>query len=136
EVRVLDEREARLAAVVELVSPRNKDRPEARRAFAAKCAAYLQRGVGVVVSDLVTTRQANLHNKLIDVLRLGEAFRLGDDVALAALAYRPARRGGQDQVDAWAEPLRVGGPLALRGARALPLDLEATYTENRQRCRL
>src|SRR3954447_11479186 len=42
EVRVRDERDdARLVAVVELVSPRNKDRPEARRGFAAKCAAYL-----------------------------------------------------------------------------------------------
>src|SRR5262245_24045866 len=37
EVRVVDFRaDARLVAVVELVSPRNKDRPEARRAFAAK----------------------------------------------------------------------------------------------------
>jgi hypothetical protein len=142
EVRVLDERDdARLVAVVELVSPRNKDRPEARRGFAAKCAAYLQRGIGVVVADLVTTRQANLHNELIDVLRLDGAFRQGAEVSLAALAYRPAHRGGQDQVDAWAVALRVGGalpvlPLALRGAGPVPLDLEATYSETRQRCRL
>src|SRR5262249_12993749 len=75
EVRVLDgPDDARRGAVVELVSPRNKDRPEARRGFAAKCAAYLQRGIGVVVADLVTTRQANLHNELIDVLRLDAAF--------------------------------------------------------------
>src|SRR5450755_3652596 len=32
----------RLVAVVELVSPGNKDRLENRRAFAVKCAAYLQ----------------------------------------------------------------------------------------------
>src|SRR4051794_33581569 len=38
-----------LVAAVELVSPGNKDRPEYRRAFAAKCAAYLQQGVGLVV---------------------------------------------------------------------------------------
>jgi hypothetical protein len=142
EVQVLDERDdARLVAVVELVSPRNKDRPDARRGFAAKCAAYLQRGVGVVVADIVTTRQGSLHNELIDVLRLGEAFRQGADVSLAALAYRPTHRDGQDQVDAWAVPLRVGGalpvlPLALRGGGPVPLDLEATYGETRQRCRL
>jgi hypothetical protein len=142
EVRVLDERDdARLVAVVELVSPRNKYRPEARRAFAAKGAAYLQRGIGMVVVDLVTTRQANLHNELIDVLRLDESFRRGDDGSLAALAYRPAHREGQDQVDVWAVPVQVGGalpvlPLALRGAGPVPLDLEATYTEVRQRCRL
>jgi hypothetical protein len=142
EVRVLDERDdARLVAVVELVSPRNKDRPDARRAFAAKCAAYLQRGIGVVVADLVTTRQANLHNELIDLLRLDETFRQGADVLLTALAYRPVHRDGQDQLDVWAVPLRVGGtlpvlPLALRGAGSVPLDLEATYTEIRERCRL
>jgi hypothetical protein len=38
--------------------------------------------------------------KLIDVLRVDEALRLGDDVALCALAYRPTHRHGQDQVDA------------------------------------
>jgi hypothetical protein len=142
EVRVLDERDdARLVAVVELVSPRNKDRPEARRAFAAKCAAYLQRGIGVVVADIVTTRQANMHNELIDLLRLDEAFRQAPDVFLAALAYRPGHRNGRDEVDVWDGPLHVGGtlpvlPLALRGLGAVPLDLEATYTEIRQRCRL
>jgi hypothetical protein len=142
EVRVLDERDdARVVAVVELVSPRNKDRPDARQAFAGKCAAYLGRGIGVVVVDLVTTRQANLHNELIDLLRLDQGFRQAADVALAALAYRPVRREARDQVDVWAVPLQVGGtlpvlPLALRGAGPLPLDLEATYTETRQRCRL
>jgi hypothetical protein len=142
EVRVLDERDdARLVAVVELVSPRNKDHPDARSGFAAKCAAYLQRGIGVVVADIVTTRQANMHNELIAVLRLDETFRQGEDVSLAALAYRPAHRGGQNQVDVWAVSLRVGGtlpvlPLTLRGAGPIPLDLEASYTETRQRCRL
>ena len=43
-----------LVAAIELVSPGNKDRDEARRAFAAKCAAYLQRGIGLIVVDIVT----------------------------------------------------------------------------------
>ena len=43
-----------LVAVIELVSPGHKDRPEHRRAFAVKCAAYLQRAVGLVVIDTVT----------------------------------------------------------------------------------
>src|SRR5439155_14770818 len=38
-----------LVAAIELVSPSNKDREETRRAFAIKCAAYLQKGVSVVV---------------------------------------------------------------------------------------
>src|SRR5205814_8987077 len=52
-----------LVAAIELVSPGNKDRPEARPAFAAKCAAYLQRGIGVSVVDIVTSRHANLHDE-------------------------------------------------------------------------
>ena len=50
EVYVRDELfDARVVAVVELVSPGNKDRPENRLAFAAKSAAYLQRGIGLII---------------------------------------------------------------------------------------
>jgi hypothetical protein len=45
EVRVFDqERDRRLVAAAELVSPANKDRPESRRAFVTKCAALLHQG--------------------------------------------------------------------------------------------
>src|SRR5262249_5809028 len=55
-----DDGDPRLAAAVELVSPRNKDRAKSREAFAAKCAEHLRRGCGVVVVDVVSTRHANL----------------------------------------------------------------------------
>ena len=49
EVRIYDvERERRLVAAVEIVSPANKDRPEHRRVFVTKCAALLQQRVSVV----------------------------------------------------------------------------------------
>ena len=57
-----------LVAAIELVSPANKDRGETRRAFAAKCAAYLQRGIGLIVIDIVTSRHANLHDELVGLL--------------------------------------------------------------------
>src|SRR5262245_18636158 len=48
EVQVFTELEGvRLVAAIELVSPANKDRPSHRRAFAAKCAAYIQQNIGV-----------------------------------------------------------------------------------------
>src|ERR1700693_3697218 len=56
-----------LVGAIELISPRNKDRQEARRAFATKCVAYLQLGVGVLIVDIVTERQANLHDELIQL---------------------------------------------------------------------
>ena len=66
-VRVYDvKRGRRLVAAVEIVSPANKDRPEHRRVFAAKCAALLRRGVSVCVVDVVTVRDFNLYADLMD----------------------------------------------------------------------
>jgi hypothetical protein len=133
--------DARLVAVVELVSPRNKDRNDARRGFAGKCAAYLQKGIGLIVADIVTARRANLHNELIRLLDAGDQYLLSADVSLYAVAYRPARRGTDNQIDLWTASLEVGGtlpllPLALRGTRAVPVDLEKSYTDARERSRL
>jgi hypothetical protein len=142
EVRVLDLREdAQLAAVIELVSPGNKDRPETRRLFAAKCAAYLSRGVGLIVVDIVTNAHFNLHNELIELLRAGDAFVMPDEAFLYTVAYRPAHREESSLVDLWPHPLTTGQPLpvlplALRGNGAVPVDLETTYTEARARSRM
>jgi hypothetical protein len=131
-----------LVAVVELVSPGNKDRPEYRRAFAAKCAAYLQRGIGLVVVDVITTRQANLHDEMIRLMGLSEdAFAFPGEANLYAAAYRPVHRPQADQIDVWTAPLVVGDPLPVlplpvRGYGCVRLDLEGSYTEARQRSRL
>ena len=130
-----------LVGAVEFVSPGNKDRPEARRAFAAKCASYLQDGIGLAVVDIVTSRLANLHNELIDLLRLGESHAMPGDSPVYATAYRPCRRGAEEKVEAWMAGLAVGEPLptlplALRGGPCLPLELEATYAEVCRRSRL
>src|SRR5579871_1683571 len=59
EVQVLaDSDNPRLVAVIELVSPRTKDRPQSREAFAIKCNGYLQKGISVAVVDTVTTKWA------------------------------------------------------------------------------
>ena len=142
EVHVRDELDdARLVAVVELVSPRNKDRPENRRAFASKTAAYLQRGVGLIILDIITSRNFNLHDELIDVLGLDSSFSMADNVFLYAVAYRPIRRANNDQIDTWPVVLAVGStlpilPLALRGSHAVPLDLNAAYDDACRRSRL
>src|SRR5438132_612698 len=94
---------ATLVAAVELVSPGNKDRPEARRTFAAKCAAYLQRGVGVIVVDIVTSRHANLHDELMALLSHGAGFTFPAPTPLYATAYRPARRQDRNEIDLWRE---------------------------------
>jgi len=143
EVRVFqDTAGATLVGAVELVSPRNKDRPEARRAFAAKCASYLQEGIGLVVVDVVTGRYANLHDELVRLLEQEERYRFPGEAMLYAVAYHPVRRNGAgDQIDIWPVPLAVGGPLptlplALRGGPIIPVDLDATYAEPRTKSRL
>src|SRR5689334_22895335 len=58
EVRIFGvERQRQLVAAIEFVSPANKDRPQSRDSFVAKCAALLRKGVSVSVVDLVTLRR-------------------------------------------------------------------------------
>jgi Protein of unknown function (DUF4058) len=131
---------ARLVAALELISPRNKDRAEARAAFATKCASYLYNGVAVVIVDIVTARKANLHDEIMATLSPGPIEPAGED-RLYAVAYRPIRRGSRSQVDVWPHGLTLGQllprvPLWLSAVRAIPIDLEATYMQTIQRRRL
>ena len=132
---------ATLVAAIDLVSPGNKDRQEARQAFAAKCVGYLTRGIGLIVVDIVTNRLANLHNEVIGLLGRGEPFLLSPSATTYAVAYRPSRQPSGDQIELWPKPLRLGQPLpelplALRNAGVVPVDLEETYSDARQRSRL
>jgi hypothetical protein len=45
-----------------------RTRATARRHFVAKCSAYLQAGVSVVIVDVVTGRYENLYTLLLDSL--------------------------------------------------------------------
>jgi hypothetical protein len=142
EVRVLStDTGPRLVAAIELVSPGNKDRPAERRAFAAKCASYLCQRISLIIIDIVTHRQANLHNETLRVLEAAEEFHLASEVSLYAVAYRPLRRDDRDEISMWRTPLALGQPLpmlplGLRADLVLPVDFEATYAEACQRERL
>jgi hypothetical protein len=124
----------RLVAAIELVSPGNKDRAGKRRLFAAKCATYLSRGAGLIVVDVVTSRQGNLHNDLIELLGLDAAFRMAAEQSLYGVAYRPLHVGGEGQIETWPCLLAVGQPLptlplSLEAEHCIALDLEAAYAE-------
>ncbi len=132
---------ATLVGAIELVSPGNKDRPQARRAFAAKCVSYLTRGVGLIVADIVTNRLVNLHNEIVALLGQGEPFLLPSSTTTYAVAYRPSRQSSGDQIELWATSLTLGQrfpvlPLALRNAGVVPVDLEETYSDACRRSRL
>jgi hypothetical protein len=135
-----DQRGARLVAAVELVSPRNKDRPSARRAFAVKCAALLQENVSVVVVDLVTERRDSLHAELLGVLGIEQADPLSAE-RLYAAAYRTVKADDAWRLDLWPEALHVGEPLPmlplwLAADLAVPLELEMTFEETCRELRI
>lgn len=124
----------KLVAAVELISPGNKDRASERRAFAIKCASYLNQGISVIIVDIVTNRRANLHNEILELMNGGDSLRLSAESNLYAVAYRPLRRGKEDVIDVWRSPLALGRslPTLLLGLRAdlvIPVDFEETYTE-------
>src|SRR5437763_8413463 len=79
-----------LVGAIELVSPSNKARPAARRAFAMKCLNYLNAGLGLIVVDVVTERLANLHDEMVGLL-VGSGPRFPGTPSTYA-AYRPFRR--------------------------------------------
>jgi hypothetical protein len=124
---------AELRAAIELVSPANKDRAGSRRTFAAKCAGYLQHGVGVVIVDVVTVRSANLHAELFDVLEAKNRRAVWESpTGLYAVAYRAVTVRKKPRVEAWPEPLRLGRalpvvPLWLALDLCVPVRLEESY---------
>ncbi len=124
--------ERRLVAVVELVSPGNKDLPENRRAFVQKCDALLLKGVCVAIVDIVTVRAANLYRDLTELI--GASGATAVDTAIYAVACRGLRNGDRWRVEAWQHELAIGQPLPtlplwLTEQMSVPLDLEASYEE-------
>ena len=142
EVRVYDLRRGRrLVAAVEIVSPANKDRPEHRRAFVAKCAALLQERVSVVLVDLVTTRHFNLYRDLLELMGQRDPSLEPGAPALYAAACRATHKDRQWLVETWFHPLTVSQPLPtlplwLNDDLAIPLELESSYEETCQVLRL
>ncbi|MFO0968946.1 MAG: DUF4058 family protein [Gemmataceae bacterium] len=131
-VRVIDEaHNLRLAAILELVSPSNKNRADRRAVFVGKCAGYLQRTVGLMIVDIVTWPNANLHEEFLEFLAQGRTPTMGD---VYAVAYRVGVDAGSRRLEIWPTALAIGEslptlPLWLTSDKAVPVDLEATYAE-------
>ena len=140
EVRIYDaEFDRHLVAAIELVSPRNKDRPQSRRAFVAKVEALLRQDVCVSIVDLVTNRQANLYAELLESIERHDPVLDPDPSAIYSVTIR-SRNGKRKPalVDVWYHPMTVGAalptlPIWLSPDRHVLLPLEAGYEET---CRL
>jgi hypothetical protein len=136
EVRVYDARRGRtLVAAIELVNPANKDRPESRQAFVAKCAALLQKNVCVSVVDIVTVRQFNLYGELLEFIGKEDPALGVEPPHLYAVTLRGRKRPRKRPLlDTWFYPLALGQPLPalplwLDVDLAVSLDLEGSYED-------
>jgi hypothetical protein len=135
EVRVFDrKRGRRLVAAVEIVSPANKDRPDHRDAFVAKCAALLQQQVSVSIVDLVTTRNFNLYAELLEFIGRNDPYLGAEPPSLYAVSCRGTKKEDAWLLETWSHALTLGQPLPtlplwLADNLAVPLELEECYEE-------
>lgn len=129
----------RLVAAMELVSPRNKDRPAARERYLGRYVGYLRQAV---------------HLLLVDVLPRPAGFSFPDAIAgnlgisqpacpsPCAVSYRVGESVPEGTIVAqWRHVLQVGQklptiPLSLNARQQVPVDLEHTYQEAARRAYL
>jgi hypothetical protein len=118
-----------VVAVIEIVSPGNKDSRHAVRAFAQKAMALLQAGIHLLIVDLFPPNRRNpqgMHKVIWDRL-CDEPFELPPAKPLTLAAYAVGA-----EVVAYVEPVAVGDvlpdmPIFLMPDRYVPCPLEATY---------
>ena len=104
-------------AIIEIVSPGNKDSSNSIRAFVEKAADILTQGVNLLIVDLFprTPRdRRGIHQAILDDLS-DERFDEVPGKPLVAASFL-----GGDRPEAYAEPLAVGDPLP-----SLPIFLSA-----------
>ena len=135
EILIRPEGSGRLAAAIEFVSPANKDRPANRRAFAIKCASYLQEGAALVVVDIVTNRSGFLPEDIVALLAHSATASLPHLDTLYAFACRAVAAADKATcLEAWPQALALGEPLPtmplwLAADQAIGLPMEESYVE-------
>ncbi len=118
-----------VVAVIEIVSPGNKDSRHAIRAFARKAVEFLQAGIHLLIVDLFPPNRRNpqgIHKVIWDRLR-DEPFELPLDKPLTLAAYSAG-----SEIVAYIEPVAVGEilpdrPIFLAHDYYVNCPLEATY---------
>jgi hypothetical protein len=121
----------RLVALMEIVSPANKDRAENVADFTRKVVDALEAGVHVLVVDLFppgTHDPHGMHGAVVQRLEQSdEPYDVPEDEPLTLVAYAAGPR-----VEVYLEHVAVGAvlpemPLFLRPDRYVNVPLEATY---------
>ncbi|MFO0810622.1 MAG: DUF4058 family protein [Gemmataceae bacterium] len=138
DISLFVEYEGRLVAAVEVVSPRNKDRPASRSYYAARYTGYLVGGAHLMLVDVHPQPAKFSFAEAIDTdLSIPNTTPLRPPCAAAYRVGEPAATGGR-YVAVWRRPLLVGQPLPtlklpLAVGVGIPVDLDATYTRAAKR---
>lgn len=125
-----------LVAALEIVSLRNKDRPDARARYLGRYLGYIRQGVHLLLIDVLPRPVGfSFADALAENLRLDQpptqvpyavSYRVGESVPDGTL------------VAIWRRPLAVGQslptiPLALTVNESVAVDLEYTYAQSARR---
>lgn len=121
-----------LVAVIEVVSPANKDRPSSRETYTARYLGYLKSLANLLLVD-VHPRPYGF--SFADALAVELQLKRDPLPTPMAIAYRvgePAPTGGSF-LGTWSRQLKVGDPLPtlplpLSVHKAVTIDLEGTYS--------
>jgi hypothetical protein len=121
-----------LAAAVEIISPRNKDRPASRATYLARYLGYLKWQVNLMLVD-VHPEPAGF--SFADALAAELGLKEPPLPSPMAVAYRIGGRApdGGSFVEMWKRPLAAGQPLPkiplpLSATLQVQVDLDATYS--------
>ena len=122
----------RVVAIIELLSPGNKEGRHAFRSFVEKSADILSQGINLLVVDLFppTPRDPQgIHRAVLDEFAESEPFDFLPDKPLTVASYI-----GGDRPTAYVDSLAVGDPLPasplfLTEFDHVPCPLEASYAE-------
>ena len=131
EVTLAVVRNSFVVAVVELISPRDKDRPDSREQYGTRYLNYLRNGVNLMLVDVHRRPAAfSFPQFLVTALDLPTPPAVAPCAASYGLRGRAA--AGGRTVDIWQRPLTIGQPLpglplALLGDDRVNVDLESTY---------
>ncbi len=125
----IQHRHGRVVAVIEIVSPGNKDSHHALRAFVGKASDLISQGIHLLVVDLfpASKRDPNgIHKAIWDEIE-DVPFEMPPDKPLTVVAYRAS-----PTKTAYVEPVAVGDqlpslPIFLTDYDYIPAPLEETY---------
>jgi hypothetical protein len=132
-----------LIAALEIVSPRNKDRADAKETYSNRYLGYLRLGVHLMLVDVLPRPKGFSFS---DAITTGLGMDLPSLPPPFAAAYRvgevvPVGEDMGSLVGLWRRPLQVGQPLPalplpLSVHRAVIIDLEETYQRAAKRAYL